>query len=589
MAVYCDFSATEFVNDVILMEFGHDVETYTDVSGSYSGAGSYTVSLTYDYASVSALSVLAQNVLRCEQKLNISCDDIKIWNSGTQYTWWEDASGAQMTSFPGADAADTGCFCGQNQNCDPSDGSVLCNCDRAYIGKEGGYITDAAVLPISALKMGGFTTSEATASHSIGKLRCYDADTSTIPTSCLDANENYGHTQTGYYLLDPDGSSGSMLPVKVYCDMDGVENAVMTVFEHDITEFTVVKITGSGNYGVDVNYNGLSLEQVASLMSGAVRCEQYISFSCYKGTRIRKSDRAWWSGRDGTKQTYWGGAEGNSDKCLCGVLDVCLASEGCNCDSQDTLNLLGDHGYLTDMSALPVSQVRMADTGGQKEATFSLGSLRCYHQTAAVIWPSCYHVLTFDTTVDGDYLIDPDNPNNGLDPFRVTCDMDFNSTHASQTFDHDAEDRTQVTGFTTAGGYARDISYYASWDQFAALFALGNVQDCEQYIEYDCNAAKLLDSDTSWWVSRTGTTMRHWGGAVDGDASCACGLTGSCAGGGVCNCDQGAGSWDTDSGDLVDKTHLPVAQLRIGSDSGEVYYTLGKLVCYIAAGKYLQH
>ena len=78
--------------------------------------------------------------------------------------------------------------------------------------------------------------------------------------------------------------------------------------------------------------------------------------------------------------------------------------------------------------------------------------------------------------------------------------------------------------------------------------------------------------------------MNYWGGASPGSGTRACRMTSSCPyPAHPCNCDKEDGVLREDSGLLIDKTHLPVKQLRFGDtgDSGEEgYHTLGKLKCY---------
>ncbi|XP_077987249.1 contactin-associated protein like 5-3-like [Glandiceps talaboti] len=253
----------------------------------------------------------------------------------------------------------------------------------------------------------------------------------------------------------------------------------------------------------------------------------------------------------------------------------------------DTVHWLRDTGYLTD--SIPVTQIRFGDTGGVKMANITLGDLKCYHQTSSEVHKTCYHIKNDGVTTDGEYFIDPDGTSSGVDPFLVTCDLSHNETHAKQSFSHDSEARTYVSGFDPAGSYAKDVNYDVSWDQFDAYFSLDNVQECEQYIKYECYGAKLLDSGTGWWISRGGETMRYWGGGSPDQLSCSCGVDSSCAGGSsdLCNCDAASSSWATDDGYLYNNTHLPVSQIRLGdTQSGEGYFTLGKLVCYITTGKY---
>ena len=86
-------------------------------------------------------------------------------------------------------------------------------------------------------------------------------------------------------------------------------------------------------------------------------------------------------------------------------------------------------------------------------------------------------------------------------------------------------------------------------------------------------------------MSRDGNDMKYWGGASlpNREQICACGMNNSCAGTDLfCNCDKNDNVWREDSGLLIDKTHLPVKQLRFGDteDKEHGYHTLGKFKCY---------
>ena len=63
-------------------------------------------------------------------------------------------------------------------------------------------------------------------------------------------------------------------------------------------------------------------------------------------------------------------------------------------------------------------------------------------------------------------------------------------------------------------------------------------KNCEQYIIYECYHSMLLEDSYGWWVSRQGKKMNYWGGAAVDSGKCACGMTRSCAGGYMCNCDR---------------------------------------------------
>lgn len=79
--------------------------------------------------------------------------------------------------------------------------------------------------------------------------------------------------------------------------------------------------------------------------------------------------------------------------------------------------------------------------------------------------------------------------------------------------------------------------------------------------------------------------MDYWGGSLPGSRKCACGILGQCADSTKwCNCDAGLAGWFEDGGDIMEKEHLPVKQLRFGDtgsplDDKEGRYTLGPLLC----------
>ncbi|XP_028402988.1 neurexin-4-like [Dendronephthya gigantea] len=149
---------------------------------------------------------------------------------------------------------------------------------------------------------------------------------------------------------------------------------------------------------------------------------------------------------------------------------------------------------------------------------------------------------------------------------------------------HDSESRTLVSGYNPRGSYGRDIKYDISMEQIVAI--INQSKNCEQFIKYECFGSMLMAD--GWWVSRQGLKMNYWGGAAVNSGKCSCGMTNSCAGGEICNCENNDAVWREDSGYLTDKNTLPVTELRFG-DAGyddvryfnELgYHTLGKLRCW---------
>ena len=81
--------------------------------------------------------------------------------------------------------------------------------------------------------------------------------------------------------------------------------------------------------------------------------------------------------RDGKKMNYWGGAGGLVNTCACGVANSCSSSgKKCNCNNNGS-GWREDSNLLTDKSALPVTQIRLADFDSPwEEGYHTLGKLK---------------------------------------------------------------------------------------------------------------------------------------------------------------------------------------------------------------------
>ena len=84
----------------------------------------------------------------------------------------------------------------------------------------------------------------------------------------------------------------------------------------------------------------------------------------------------WYVSRQGSQINYWSGAPVNSRKCASGTTNSCVAKVNCNCNIND--NKGGeDSGYLTDKNTLPVTELRLSDTGDSYEIGYhTLGNVR---------------------------------------------------------------------------------------------------------------------------------------------------------------------------------------------------------------------
>ncbi|XP_022086867.1 neurexin-4-like [Acanthaster planci] len=183
----------------------------------------------------------------------------------------------------------------------------------------------------------------------------------------------------------------------------------------------------------------------------------------------------------------------------------------------------------------------------------------------------------------GTHMIDPDG-SGPLPPVEVECESQDSELYT--VIQHDAETSEGIPpGNTEPGSYSRDITYQASSDQIRAVVDMAEY--CEQYIQYVCTRAKLLNSPNGepygWWVNRDSQKMNYWGGAAPGTGKCECGLFETCQDRTKwCNCDADTASNLMDEGLLRHKQFLPVKQLRFGdvkASGSSASYRLGPLRC----------
>ena len=198
--------------------------------------------------------------------------------------------------------------------------------------------------------------------------------------SCSSIKTGSRGSPSGNYVIDPDGEGG-VAPFQVYCDMRDKGGVGVTVISHDSeirTHLANIQCHIPGCYSKDVRYNGVSIAQLAALTRVSQNCEQFIKFECQADVAFIWEGYAWWVSRDGKRMNYWGGATGYDNMCACGVTNSCSNGKKCNCDNHVS-GWRSDSGLLTDKSALPVTQIRLADFDGSKEEGYhTLGKLKCY-------------------------------------------------------------------------------------------------------------------------------------------------------------------------------------------------------------------
>ena len=182
------------------------------------------------------------------------------------------------------------------------------------------------------------------------------------------------------FVVDPDGTAGPVLPFQVLCAEDSSGN-MTTVVSHDRESNTsVTGFESPGSFSAPLTYTGANISQVIALVDASQSCKQYIAYYCHNAAihwNTSATTVTWWVDRDGRKMLHWGGGVPGQQACACDRTKSCRGHR-CNCDVND--NMWGvDAGYLTTKSYLPMTEVRVGDTGSSNEmSSFRVGPLICY-------------------------------------------------------------------------------------------------------------------------------------------------------------------------------------------------------------------
>ncbi|XP_066268704.1 contactin-associated protein-like 2 isoform X1 [Branchiostoma lanceolatum] len=200
-----------------------------------------------------------------------------------------------------------------------------------------------------------------------------------LPRTCSDLVQE-GETKSRTYTIDPDGPYFSVPAFQVYCNMTAEDGAGVTIFGHDSETRTHVHgFEHPGSYKRTVTYEA-SVDQIRALIDASESCKQFIKYECW-GSLIRDTNKdvsyAWWVTWDCREKNYWGGASPGSKECECMVTGTCGSPDHpCNCNINDDV-WREDSGFLTHKDDLPVKQLRFGDTG-EENGYHTLGKLMCF-------------------------------------------------------------------------------------------------------------------------------------------------------------------------------------------------------------------
>ena len=157
---------------------------------------------------------------------------------------------------------------------------------------------------------------------------------------------------------------------------------VFAVVEHDSQSQNFVHgYEKPGSYKKAIKYK-VDVKKIKALINYSKECRQFTKAVC-KGSFLSNLNKwpkpTWLEGYKHKKLNFWGGGPSNGRGCACGIKKKCVQPKlKCNCDINTHDKWRTDEGYITDKSVLPITVVRVGDTGDAKEQLiFQIGKLEC--------------------------------------------------------------------------------------------------------------------------------------------------------------------------------------------------------------------
>ena len=160
-----------------------------------------------------------------------------------------------------------------------------------------------------------------------------------------------------------------------------VKNSDLTysaLIDHDSEARTkVMGYEAVGSYVRKINYPINTLTDIIAFVDVLGSCRQFTKFECFG---MILTGKAWAVSRKGTRLKYYGGGPSGGVGCACGITGACsLSYKKCNCDENSLTRYLTDEGYFSDNTILPLTEIRLGDTGNSGEfGHHTIGKLECF-------------------------------------------------------------------------------------------------------------------------------------------------------------------------------------------------------------------
>ena len=246
----------------------------------------------------------------------------------------------------------------------------------------------------------------------------------------------FGIRTSGFFPIDPDGILIGQPAFNAFCRFDPNTGHVSIEVMHNLSEdlLNVENCDDPGCYIKNLTYFSgndekvIELSQLEALIALSSDCKQEFYYECTLAP-LRNSDIdfAYWTGRNGEKNTYFTGSDPLVHVCDCfysqeGCVEQDVLENSCNCDSNEPTPLV-DTGTITKSSSLPMLSIAF---GGLRydiqKASYTIGRLSCHGKNTQDVGTSCKSLKLGGETKSGYYTIRNEN---SLHTSTVFCDMNL--------------------------------------------------------------------------------------------------------------------------------------------------------------------
>jgi len=191
--------------------------------------------------------------------------------------------------------------------------------------------------------------------------------------SCATAMQ-FNDKKEGYYYIH----HGNMLQsIEVECKV--TNGTTYAIIHHDSETAELINgYESAGSFRRQIKYV-INLEDVKAFVDASTSCSQFTRFDCHHSIiNENAATYSYFVDRDSIPMAYIGGGPKNGRGCECGITNQCVKGGTlCNCDQNDNVWRY-DSGFVTEKRRLPLTEVRIGDTGsGHEKMRYTVGPLKC--------------------------------------------------------------------------------------------------------------------------------------------------------------------------------------------------------------------